>query len=256
MTVDFSALKSMEGAAKELHILDLFAEDKNRADGFSAQSDGLLFDYSKTNIDTTTRDALFGLLDAAGLAEKRRAMFEGDKINDTEGRAVLHTALRNLDGGPVMVDGLDVILGVRHTLARMGDFSDRVRRGEIASTSGVPFEDVVNIGIGGSDLGPAMAVKALAPYHDGPRCHFVSNVDPADVAEVLRVCDPETTLVIVASKPFIEIGILVLFLSLWMTLFTFALDWFVTNFRPFEVKKDFHSIKDFVALLIFMLTLR
>ncbi|MEG3661433.1 glucose-6-phosphate isomerase [Celeribacter halophilus] len=205
MTVDFSALKSLAEAAKERHILDLFAEDKNRADGFSAQSDGLLFDYSKTNIDTTTRDALFGLLDEAGLAEKRRAMFEGEKINDTEGRAVLHTALRNLDGGPVMVDGLDVIPGVRHTLARMGDFSDRVRRGEIASTSGVPFEDVVNIGIGGSDLGPVMAYEALKPYVDGPRCHFVSNVDGAHIHDVLAGLNPQTTLIIVASKTFTTI---------------------------------------------------
>lgn len=205
MTVDFSALKSMAEAAKERHILDLFAEDKNRAAGFSAQSDGLLFDYSKTNIDTTTRDALFGLLDEAGLAEKRRAMFEGAKINDTEGRAVLHTALRNLDGGPVMVDGQDVIPGVRHTLARMGDFADRVRRGDIASTSGVPFEDVVNIGIGGSDLGPVMAYEALKPYVDGPRCHFVSNVDGAHIHDVLAGLNPQTTLIIVASKTFTTI---------------------------------------------------
>ena len=205
MTVDFSALKSMAEAAKERHILGLFAEDKNRAAGFSAQSDGLLFDYSKTNIDTTTRDALFGLLDEAGLAEKRRAMFEGDKINDTEGRAVLHTALRNLDGGPVMVDGQDVIPGVRHTLARMGDFADRVRRGEIASTSGAPFEDVVNIGIGGSDLGPVMAYEALKPYVDGPRCHFVSNVDGAHIHDVLAGLNPQTTLIIVASKTFTTI---------------------------------------------------
>ncbi|WP_417253192.1 glucose-6-phosphate isomerase [Celeribacter sp.] len=205
MTVDFSALKSMAEAAKERHILDLFAEDKNRAAGFSAQSDGLLFDYSKTNIDTTTRAALFGLLDEADLAEKRRAMFEGDKINDTEGRAVLHTALRNLDGGPVMVDGQDVIPGVRHTLARMGDFSERVRRGEIASTSGVPFEDVVNIGIGGSDLGPVMAYEALKPYVDGPRCHFVSNVDGAHIHDVLAGLNPQTTLIIVASKTFTTI---------------------------------------------------
>ncbi len=234
MTVDFSALKSMAEAAKERHILDLFAEDKNRAAGFSAQSDGLLFDYSKTNIDTATRDALFGLLDESGLAEKRRAMFEGDKINDTEGRAVLHTALRNLDCGPVMVDGQDVIPGVRHTLARMGDFSDRVRRGEIASTSGVPFEDVVNIGIGGSDLGPVMAYEALKPYVDGPRCHFVSNVDGAHIHDVLAGLNPQTTLIIVASKTFTTIET--------MTNARTARDWLVKSVGEEGIVKHFAAL--------------
>jgi glucose-6-phosphate isomerase len=124
-------------------------------------------------------------------------MFAGAPINDTEGRAVLHTALRNLDGGPVMVDGTDVMPGVKHTLERMRAFAEEVRAG--------PITDVVNIGIGGSDLGPAMAVEALAPYHDGPRCHFVSNVDGAHIADTLRGLDAKTTLVIVASKTFTTI---------------------------------------------------
>ncbi|NIY78575.1 glucose-6-phosphate isomerase [Celeribacter sp. HF31] len=205
MTVDFSALKSMAEAAESRHILDLFAADVERAAGFSALSDGLLFDYSKTNIDAETREGLFDLLEQSGLKDKRAAMFEGAKINDTEGRAVLHTALRNLDGGPVMVDGKDVVPGVRHTLARMDDFADRVRRGSIASVSGVPFENIVNIGIGGSDLGPVMAYEALQPYVDGPRCHFVSNVDGAHIHDVLSGLNPQTTLIIVASKTFTTI---------------------------------------------------
>jgi glucose-6-phosphate isomerase len=164
----------------------------------------MLFDYSKTNIDATARDLLIGLLDATGVAEKREAMFTGAKINETEGRAVLHTALRNLDGGPVVVDGQDVIPGVRETLKRMEAFATDVRSGRFRVAGGA-VEDVINIGIGGSDLGPAMAVRALSPYHDGPRCHFVSNVDPGDIAEVLAKCDPATTLVIVASKTFTTI---------------------------------------------------
>jgi glucose-6-phosphate isomerase len=161
-------------------------------------------DYAKTNIDAEGRALLLALLDDAGVAAKREAMFAGEPINVTEGRAVLHTALRNLDGGPVIVDGQDVMPEVLGTLDSMAQFATAVRDGSYQGQGG-QITDVVNIGIGGSDLGPAMAVQALAPYHDGPRCHFVSNVDPADIAGVLRGCDPATTLVIVASKTFTTI---------------------------------------------------
>ena len=177
--------------------MSLFDDNTTRAQDFSACAGDMLFDYSKTNIDADTRDALIALVDAAGVAARRDAMFDGTAINDTEGRAVLHTALRSLDGGPVLVDGQDVMPGVLDTLARMRAFADEVRAGAIT--------DVVNIGIGGSDLGPAMAVEALAPYHDGPRCHFVSNVDGAHIADTLRGLDAKTTLVIVASKTFTTI---------------------------------------------------
>ena len=175
-----------------------------RAADFTAQTGDMRLDYAKTNIDAEGRALLIDLLDQTGVAAKREAMFAGAPINETEGRAVLHTALRNLDGGPVMVDGQDVMPDVLDTLARMEGFAADVREGRFVGQGG-PITDVVNIGIGGSDLGPAMATKALAPYHDGPRCHFVSNVDPADVAAVLRICDPATTLVIVASKTFTTI---------------------------------------------------
>ncbi|MBE0414843.1 glucose-6-phosphate isomerase [Yoonia sp.] len=178
--------------------------DADRAAAFSAQAGDMLLDYAKTNIDTYGRAMLIDLLDQTGVAAKRDAMFAGAPINETEGRAVLHTALRNLDGGPVMVDGKDVMPDVRATLARMESFAADVRKGRFVGQGGA-ITDVVNIGIGGSDLGPAMATLALAPYHDGPRCHFVSNVDPADIAGVLRGCDPATTLVIVASKTFTTI---------------------------------------------------
>lgn len=175
-----------------------------RAADFTAQNGDMVLDYSKTNIDSAGRDLLIDLLDQAGLADKRDAMFAGAQINETEGRAVLHTALRNVDGDPVIVDNQDVMPGVMETLDRMAAFAEVIRDGSYTGAGGA-ITDVINIGIGGSDLGPAMAVKALAPYHDGPRCHFVSNVDPADIASVLRGCDPATTLVIVASKTFTTI---------------------------------------------------
>jgi len=178
--------------------------DTARAADFQVRTGDMLLDYAKTNIDAATRALLIGLLDQTGVAARRAAMFAGARINETEGRAVLHTALRNLDGGPVIVDGADVIPGIRATLDRMATFATDLREGRIAGAGGA-YCDVVNIGIGGSDLGPAMATRALSPYHDGPRCHFVSNVDPGDIAEVLARCDPARTLVIVASKTFTTI---------------------------------------------------
>ena len=189
-------LKSRHAALANRPLLALF-EEPTRADVFSVQTQSMRFDYSKTNIDADTRADLIKLAEAADVAGKRDAMFAGRRINETEDRAVLHTALRNLDGGPVIVDGDDVMPGVLDTLSAMRVFADKIRASEIT--------DVVNIGIGGSDLGPAMAVTALAPYHDGPRCHFVSNVDGAHIADTLRGLDAKTTLVIVASKTFTTI---------------------------------------------------
>ncbi len=198
----WTALKSHYDSVKDRRFETLV--DSARAADFSAQAGDMRFDYAKTNIDTTGRALLFDLLDNTGVAEKRDAMFAGAKINETEGRAVLHTALRNLDGDPIIVDGTDVMPEVLDTLARMEKFAEDVRTGAFQGQGG-KITDVVNIGIGGSDLGPAMGALALRPYHDGPRCHFVSNVDPADIADVLRACDPTTTLVIVASKTFTTI---------------------------------------------------
>ncbi len=195
-------LRKHEQANRDRRIIDML--DAARAAEFSATAGDMTLDYAKTNIDAAARTMLTDLLVQTQVAEKRDAMFSGTAINETEGRAVLHTALRNLDGGAVMVDGADVMPDILQTLATMGDFAESVRTGAFKGQGGT-ITDVVNIGIGGSDLGPAMAVKALAPYHDGPRCHFVSNVDPADIAQVLASCDPATTLVIVASKTFTTI---------------------------------------------------
>jgi glucose-6-phosphate isomerase len=178
--------------------------DDSRAEEFSLAADGLFFDYSKTNIDAQARTLLLDIARHMDVAGKRDGMMSGEKINDTEGRAVLHTALRNLNGAPLHVDGQDVMPGVLKTLARMETFAEELRGGTYRGQGGA-ITDVVNIGIGGSDLGPAMAVQALAPFHDGPNCHFVSNVDGAHIADILKPLNPETTLVVVASKTFTTI---------------------------------------------------
>ncbi|MEM9428412.1 MAG: glucose-6-phosphate isomerase [Pseudomonadota bacterium] len=199
------ALRAHRVATEAVRIADLHSEDPARFEAFSVQLDDMLFDYSKTSMDETARELLLSLAAAAGVAERRDAMFAGEKINETEGRAVLHTALRNLSGGAVEVDGQDVMPGVRDTLTRMEAFAGAVRTGTLTSAAGARFTDVVNIGIGGSDLGPVMVTQALAPYHNGPRVHFVSNVDGAHIHDVLAPLDPATTLVIVASKTFTTI---------------------------------------------------
>src|SRR6056297_284281 len=190
-------------AAAQTDILPLFHEEQ-RAAAFSVRFDGMLFDYSKTRMTGEAKSALLELAEMRGVAERRDQMFTGVRINETENRAVLHTALRNLSGGVVLVDGRDVMPGVRETLARMESFADEVRTGRMTGQGGA-ITDVVNIGIGGSHLGPEMAALALRPYHDGPRCHFVSNVDGADISDCLQGLDPATTLVIVASKSFTTI---------------------------------------------------
>ena len=195
----WDTLRSHRDAAAGRRISALL-EEPGRAEAFSAEGAGLLLDYSKTHIDARTRDFLLALAEAAGVEARRDAMVSGGRINETEGRAVLHTALRD-PAGSVEVDGRDVTPGVRETLERMERFAEAVRDGGYEGAGG-PIADVVNIGIGGSDLGPAMAVRALSPYHDGPRCHFVSNVDGADIADALAGLDPGRTLVIVASKTF------------------------------------------------------
>ena len=175
--------------------------DDDRAEEFSVAFDGMLLDVSKTAITPLARDALIALAEARRVPERREAMFEGEIVNASESRPALHTALRNLSGGPVRAGGQDVMPGVRETLARMAAFSDEVRSGAFAAAGG-SVTDVLGIGIGGSHLGPEMAALALAPDSDGPRCHFVSNVDGADFADTVARLDPRRTLAIVASKTF------------------------------------------------------
>jgi glucose-6-phosphate isomerase len=186
------------------HSIAGLLADPDRARRFCVAQDDMLFDYAKTAMTETARAGLLALAEARGLAERRMEMFDGDAINQTEGRAVLHTALRGLNAGTVHVEGEDVMPDIRATLERMERFAESVRSGDFAGQGGT-ITDVVNIGIGGSHLGPEMGTLALAPYHDGPRCHFVSNVDGADIADCLKGLDPATTLVIVASKTFTTI---------------------------------------------------
>ncbi|TPM18436.1 glucose-6-phosphate isomerase [Mesorhizobium sp. B2-3-6] len=179
-----------------------FAADPQRFKTFSASDGDLLLDWSKCAVDARTMDLLENLADAADLEGRRAAMFAGKKINVTEGRAVLHTALRNLTGKGIMLDGQDVKAEVIAVLDAMGAFADAVRSGKATGATGKKITDIVNIGIGGSDLGPAMATLALAPYHDGPRAHYVSNIDGAHIHDTLKGLSAESTLFIVASKTF------------------------------------------------------
>jgi glucose-6-phosphate isomerase len=180
----------------------LFAADTARFERFSAGFEDMLLDFSRTNLTGETMGLLLELARATGVEAKREKMFSGEAINLTEGRAVLHTALRRPASEPLPVAGEDVMPGVEREHERALAFAQGVRDGSMAAADGKPFSDVVNIGIGGSDLGPAMATAALAPYHDGPRLHFVSNVDPAHIADTLRELNAARTLVIVASKTF------------------------------------------------------
>ncbi len=195
-------LKAHAAAIEGRSMLSLFEDDQHAA-RFSRRLGDMLFDFSKTQIDDAGLALLLKLARGAEVEARRDAMFAGAKINETEGRAVLHTALR-AETGPILVDGQDVMPGVLATRARMAEFAQQVRSGEIRGAGG-PYTDVVNIGIGGSDLGPAMATLALAPWHDGPRVHYVSNVDGAHIHDTLQGLDPKRTLVIVASKTFTTI---------------------------------------------------
>ncbi|MGH7132934.1 MAG: glucose-6-phosphate isomerase [Phycisphaerales bacterium] len=186
-----------------LHLRDLFAQDPQRFDRFHLRFEDILLDYSKNRVGVETMHLLIDLArqtDIHGWAEK---MFRGDKINITEDRAVLHTALRNRSNTPVMVDGRDVMPEVNAVLKRMAEFCDAVRSGTHRGCTGQKITDIVNIGIGGSDLGPVMVCEALKHYSQRDlRMHFVSNIDGTQMAETLRLCKAETTLFIVASKTF------------------------------------------------------
>ncbi|MGF7008007.1 glucose-6-phosphate isomerase [Aminobacter sp. BE322] len=179
-----------------------FASDPKRFRHFSVADGDLLFDWSKCAVDAETMALLEKLALVVDLPGRRAAMFRGDRINVTEDRAVLHTALRVPRGEPVMLDGHDVTEDVHAVLDAMAAFANAIRTGAASGATGKKITDVVNIGIGGSDLGPAMATLALAPYHDGPRSHYVSNVDGAHIHDTLKGLSAETTLFIIASKTF------------------------------------------------------
>ncbi|WEJ60352.1 glucose-6-phosphate isomerase [Devosia sp. FJ2-5-3] len=199
----FAALSKLRKQIAEQPMRLMFAEDPNRFRRFSASGADILLDYSKNRIDEEVMAALFDLARAAGVEERRVQMCEGEHINITEDRAVMHMALRYQGERPVEVDGKDVMPDVRAVLKAIEDYTNAVRSGEIRGHGGDQFTDIVNIGIGGSDLGPVMVTLALEPYtRPDLRAHYVSNVDGAHIHDILKRLDPKKTLFIVASKTF------------------------------------------------------
>lgn len=188
---------------KPLHLSQLFTDQADRGQSMTLQVGDIYLDYSKNRIDQSTLELLYQLAEEAGVDKRIQAMFSGERINVTEDRAVLHVALRNRSNRPIMVDGVDVMPQVNKVLEQMRDFSSRVRGGQWAGHTGKKLKNIVNIGIGGSDLGPVMAYEALKDYADrGLTVRFISNIDPTDFYEKTRDLDPEETLFCVASKTF------------------------------------------------------
>ncbi len=231
--------KSLQDHHKKIaskHMRDLFAEDPKRFDKFSIKFGDILLDYSKNRITSETVPLLLNLAREASLNHWIEKMFTGEKINSTEDRAVLHVALRNRSNAPILVDGKDVMPDVDRVLRHMKDFSARVRSGDWQGFSGEAITDIVNIGIGGSDLGPVMVTEALKPYgKQGLRVHFVSNVDGTHITETLKMLSPETTLFVIASKTFTT--------QETLTNANTAKDWFLKSAKnPSAVAKHFVAL--------------
>ncbi|MGE0003999.1 MAG: glucose-6-phosphate isomerase [Parvibaculaceae bacterium] len=237
MTVSKRALDALLQHRAKAPLRDMrqaFEGDPLRFKRFSLRLDDLLLDWSKCAVTAETMKLLHALAQESGVTGLRDRMFEGEPINITEGRAVLHIALRNRTNRPIRVDGQDVMPDVNRVLSQMRDFSTGVRSGAIATASGKRISDVVNIGIGGSDLGPAMTTLALSPYHDGPRLHFVSNIDGAHLADTLKLLDPARTLFLIASKTFTTVET--------MTNAHSAREWIVKHLGETAVPKHFAAI--------------
>ncbi len=198
----WNALQQHYKQAKKLHLRDLFEKDPKRFEKFSVRFNDILLDYSKNRITSETMKLLVQLARDAKVKKWIEKMFNGEKINFTENRAVLHIALRNRSNRAIYVDGTDVMPAVNAELAKMKAFCEKVRNGEWKGYTGKAITDVVNIGIGGSDLGPLMVCEALKPYGSNLNVHFVSNVDGTHIAETLKKINPETTLFLIASKTF------------------------------------------------------
>src|ERR1700677_3203846 len=199
----WKALQAHYEQVRTLHLRQLFADDATRGEKLAVEAVGLYLDYSKNRVTAETLKLLFDLAKASGVRERLEAMFRGDKINITENRSVLHVALRAPKGESILVDGKDVVPEVHAVLDKMSAFSEKVRGGEWKGFTGKRIKNIVNIGIGGSDLGPVMAYEALKHYSDRSLTfRFVSNVDGTDFAEAVRDIDPSETLFIVSSKTF------------------------------------------------------
>jgi glucose-6-phosphate isomerase len=201
-SIGWKALETHFSKVRDLHLRQLFEDDPRRGERMTLDAAGIHFDYSKNRVTDETLKLLLQLADESGLKERIEAMMRGDKINITENRAVLHTALRAPEGASIAVDGENVVPHVHAVLDKMAEFSNRVRTGSWKGHTGKRIRNVINIGIGGSDLGPVMAYEALKHYSDRNLAfHFVSNVDGADFTEAVHGLDPTETLFIVSSKP-------------------------------------------------------
>jgi glucose-6-phosphate isomerase len=235
-TAAWKALDKQYATAKDHKIKELFEQDKNRFQSFSVTTDNILFDYSKSNISKEILQSLLQLAEECKVKEATAAMFAGEKINRTEDRAVLHTALRNFSGKPVMLDGKDVMPDVHAVLAQMKQFADEIHSGAWKGYTGKKIKYIVNIGIGGSDLGPVMVTEALKPYWvAGIQPYFVSNIDGTHLAETLKKITAEETVFLIASKTFTTQETMTNALS--------ARDWFLA-----AGGKDEDVAKHFVAL--------
>lgn len=235
MTTIYDQLLKHTKEIKKLHMRDLFAADPERFNKFHATFNDFWLDYSKNNITEATMKLLFKLAKESKLKEAIDAMFVGQRINATENRPVLHIALRNRDNRPIYVDDVDVMPQINDVLTKMNGFTDLVRSGKWLGATGKSITDVVNIGIGGSDLGPAMAVDALKYYKtDALNFYFVSNIDGTDIVETLKKCNPETTLFIISSKTFTTQETLVNANT--------AKDWLVKKLGDAAVSKHFVAV--------------
>ena len=233
----------LEQLHKELapNLREWFAQDPARAERYTYQLADLHVDLSKNLINDDVLAALLELAEQVDVAERREAMFNGEHINITEDRAVLHTALRRAEGDTLEVDGQNVVADVHATLAKVYAFAEEVRSGVWRGVTGKPISTVVNIGIGGSDLGPVMVYEALAPYRQpGLECRFISNIDPTDCAETVADLDPETTLFIIASKTFTTLETL--------TNARMARDWFLSSLEAKGISTEGAIAKHFVAV--------
>jgi len=202
-TNSWARLKDHHQDIKHTHMKEMFNKDAERFSRFSATFEDILLDYSKNIINQNTMKLLLDLANELNLKDAIEKFFAGDKINETENRSVLHTALRNMSGGPVLIEGKDVMPEVHDVLKHMKGFADKVTSHQWHGFTGKPVTDIVNIGIGGSDLGPVMVTEALKPYASfGIKVHFVSNIDGTHIAETLKSLSPETTLFMIASKTF------------------------------------------------------
>ncbi|MEC7404206.1 MAG: glucose-6-phosphate isomerase, partial [Actinomycetota bacterium] len=203
LTDSWRALQGHAASFDDLDLRRLFDDDPGRVDRMTLTVADLTVDLSKQRVSAAVLDDLIALANEVGLADRFAAMIAGERINSTEDRAVLHTALRAPVGSEVLEDGENVVPAVHQVLGRMGAFADRVRSGDWVGATGEPIETVINIGIGGSDLGPVMAYEALAAFrHDRIRCRFVSNVDGSDLIAAVGELDPATTLFVISSKTF------------------------------------------------------